>query len=166
MISMSRINEGLVSFVRETAAEVYDREIRVISNDEKEPERPSARIFTDNLERTVISACSRFMQISCEIYFYTSDAMQYRTEALQIADILETKLLEPLFITDDFVIYPENVRTEINGSNMLCSFDFSILEEIPQEDISLAEELENSIINCTDSMDYTEDTDSADKEMI
>ena len=98
--------------------------------------------------------------------FYTSDAGQYRTEALQIADILETKLLEPLFITDDFVIYPENVRTEINGSNMLCSFDFSILEEIPQEDISLAEELENSIINCTDSMDETEDTDSADKEMI
>ena len=69
MISMSRINEGLVSFVRETAAEVYGREIRVKSNDEKEPERPSARIFTDNLERTVISACSRFMQISCEIYF-------------------------------------------------------------------------------------------------
>ncbi len=37
MISMSRINEGLVSFVRETAAEVYGREIRVKSNDEKEP---------------------------------------------------------------------------------------------------------------------------------
>ena len=49
---------------------------------------------------------------------------------------------------------------------MLCSFDFSILEEIPQEDMPLAEELENSIINCTDSMDYTEDTDTTDKEMI
>ena len=49
---------------------------------------------------------------------------------------------------------------------MLCSIDFSILEEIPQEDMPLAEELENSIISCTDSMDETEDTDSADKEMI
>ena len=147
MISMSDINAGLVAFVRSTAAKMYGENIpvKVLSNDEKTSERPSVRIFTDNIGINRISSGARFMEITCEIYFYTRDARQYRIENLKIAELFADKLLEPLLINDSFAVYPDNIQIETDEGYVICSFDISMLEDMPEDDLLLAEELENNI---------------------
>ena len=147
MISMSEISLGLVTFVRSTVAKIYGENIKVkvMSNDEKEPECPSVRIFTDNVGISCVSSSARYMEITCEIYFYTRDAKQYRTENLKIAELFADKLLEPLFINDSFVVYPDNIQIETDEGYVLCSFDISMLEDRPEGESLMAEELENNI---------------------
>ena len=144
MISMSEINAGIVSFVRLAAKEVFgDTKVKVLANDEHTPERPAVRIFTDTVSSGIICSGSRLREISCVIYFYTGDPKQYRTENLKIADILSDRLLAPLELKDGFLVYPENTEVDINGATVICSFDFSMLEDLPETEMPMAEELEN-----------------------
>lgn len=143
MISMHEINMGLVIFVKQAAKEIYgDTAVKVLSNDETMPERPAVRIFTDTLGAGSICSGARQRDISCEIYFYTRDAKQYRVENLKIADILADRLLEPLELKEAFFVYPENTELSIEGSTVLCTFDFSMLEDMPEAEMPMAEELE------------------------
>lgn len=144
MISMSEINTGIVSFVRLATKEVFgDTHVKVLANDEKTPERPAVRIFTDTVSSGIICSSSRLREIACEIFFYTGDAKQYRPENLKIADILADGLIAPLELKDGFFVYPENVEVDIDGSMVLCSFDFSMLEDMPETEMPMAVELEN-----------------------
>jgi len=81
---------------------------------------------------------------------YARDGREYRLENIQLADNIQKELLKPLFLTEDFVVYPEEINVDTvnsgtSGSIVMCSFDISMLEDMKEDTGEPTEELNNSI---------------------
>lgn len=152
MINLKEINAGIISFVRRISANIYseDDKFTVLSNDDSAPARPSARVFVDEITGSTIVGNAVLRTITCYIYLYARDGREYRLENIQLADNIQKELLKPLFLTEDFVVYPEEINVDTvnsgtSGSIVMCSFDISMLEDMKEDTGEPTEELNNSI---------------------
>lgn len=116
----------------------------LVDGDLEEPViRPSFKIFMDTVNTGFFSSALRYVKVYFNIYFYSSDRKNGKSEIMDIEDKISYSFLEPFEIKETCCVYVDDLEFEkVKDGVLNCSFNF----EIATEFISRSEkqtELEN-----------------------
>lgn len=125
--------ESILRKITGKLTEMTGNKIEVVAEDFSESIiRPSFKIDIDS---TAAKFNAELMErgVTCRIYYFARDRTKYKLDNLKMQQKLEKAFFDKLEVEKGFFIFIEELEFETTDTVLICSFNFTLLEDSEQE---------------------------------
>ena len=133
MLSLIDINKAINDKIKAALVGTDFESVKIVAEDVSKPIiRPSIKVDLEQSENGKFNASCREKTLTIRVYFFASDANKYKIENLKFQDIIETALLDGLYVNDAHVPV-DDITSDVADTVLIISFDLYLLELMPED---------------------------------